>query len=182
MDEEKVFLLTWEAIFTAKCFFHFHFHILKPQREDCQGHKPSVSHLSLKFKTSYMTCRSSSCSTAARNPREITISLTFVCREPSCIKNTILHSGSSSSSTVTSICIQRGTLGLSPSAIHPSNEVFMTQAFAFWYVIPTLFNSSQAGVSSVMSQFKEWRRETKEECMCHEFHSLSFHSLSCHAY
>ena len=58
----------------------------KQERGDCQGHKPSVSHLSLKFKTSYMTCRSSACSTAARNPREITISLAFVCREPSCIK------------------------------------------------------------------------------------------------
>lgn len=53
---------------------------------DCQGHRPSVSHLSLKSKTSYMTCHSSACSAAARNPREITISLAFVCREPSCIK------------------------------------------------------------------------------------------------
>ncbi len=76
---KRLFLLRKFFLFLLSCF------LLK---QDCQGHSPSVSHLSLKFKTSYMTCRSSACSTAARNPREITISLAFVCREPSCIKKT----------------------------------------------------------------------------------------------
>lgn len=46
--------------------------------------------------------------TAARNPREITISLAFVCRKPSCIKNRILHSGSSSSCTVHQFVFREG--------------------------------------------------------------------------
>ena len=74
---QQTFLLLNEHVLTKLSFF---------SKGDCQGHRPSVPHLSLKFKTSYMTCHSSACSAAARNPREITISLTFVCRKPSCIK------------------------------------------------------------------------------------------------
>lgn len=108
------------------------------ERDEYQGHRPSVSHLSQKFKTSYVTCHSSACSTAARNPREITVSLAFVCSEPSCMKIQNSPLRFFFQLYCTSICIQGRTLDLSPSAIHPANEVFMTQAFAFWYVISIL--------------------------------------------
>lgn len=120
-------------------------------RGDCQGHKPSVSHLSRKFKTSYMTCRTA-CSTQPRRDHYITC----ICLQSlQAFRNTILHSGSSFLLYCTTVCIHSKPLGLSPSAIHPANEVFMTQDFAFWYVTPILFNSPQAGVSAVMSKFKK---------------------------
>lgn len=126
--------------------------ILKPERGDCQGQKTFVSHLSLKFKTSYMTCHSSACSTAARYPGEITISLTFVCRVPSCIK----RQGSSLRFFrlyCTTICMQRKTCHLQLFIQQMKWEIL--KDFAFWYIIPILSSSSWTEGSAVMSELKE---------------------------
>lgn len=131
----------WGFVTHLRGYFYpnIHFFFSTLERDEYQGHRPSVSHLSQKFKTSYVTCHSSACSTAARNPREITVSLAFVCSEPSCMKIQNSPLRFFFQLYCTSICIQGRTLDLSPSAIHPANEVFMTQAFAFWYVISILF-------------------------------------------
>lgn len=104
---------------------------------ECQGHTPSISTLSLKFGTSYMTYRRTACSAAARNPGEITILLAFICREPSCIQKHNSPLRFVFQLHCTSICIQRGPLG--SSAVRSADEVFITQDFAFWYVTPILF-------------------------------------------
>lgn len=106
---------------------------------ECQGHTPPVSPLSLKFGTSHATYRRTACSAAARNPGEITISLPFVCREPSCIQKHNSPLRFVFRLHCTSICIQRGPLGVSASAVPSANEVFITQDFAFWYVTPIPF-------------------------------------------
>lgn len=54
----------------------------------------------------------------------------FVCGEPPCMKQK-QKSALRLLRYCTSICIQRGTLSLSPLDIHPANEVFMLEAFAF---------------------------------------------------
>lgn len=151
--------IRFSYLFKRLFLLHFLYSFLKQERGDCQGYKLSVSHLSLKFKTSYKKCCGSACSRAARNPREITISLAFLCREPSCIQKHNSPLRFFFHLYCTSICIQRGPLGLSPSAILPANEVLMTQDFAFLNVTPILFNSSQAGFGAVMS--KKCGRETK---------------------
>lgn len=76
-----------------------------------------------KFGTSYMTYRRAACSAAARNPREITISLASICREPSCIQKHNSPLRFVFQRHCTSICIQRGPLG--PSAVPPADEVFI---------------------------------------------------------
>lgn len=122
--------VTPEVIFTPRFFFRL---VIFSQtvRGDCQGHKPSVSHLSWEFKTSYMTCRSSACSTAARNPREITISFAFVCREPSCIKNRTLHSGLSSCFTVHQFVFKRASVGLVTCSYSASQWSIYDASFCF---------------------------------------------------
>lgn len=140
--------LTSEAIFTAKM-------LLPCLPLSSHWREVTVKVTGLRFLTCPQNSKQAAwhvsallCSTEARNPREITILLAFVCREPWCIEK---HNFPLFFQLYcTSICIQRGTLGLSPTAIHSANEVFMTQAFAFWYVTANLFNSSH----TVMSEFK----------------------------
>ena len=76
----------------------------------------------------------------------------------------------------TSICIQRGPLGLSPSAIHPGNEVFMTQDFAFWCVTPIFFNLSPAGATAAMAKIKKWAKKQSQTVSVMSFYSV------CHTY
>lgn len=162
-DEEKVLLLISETIFIGDIFF-----FCSNSREvTAKVISPQFLTCLVKFKTSYMI--RTAWRTAARNPGEITISLAFVCGEPSCIQK---HSSPLRFLFLlycTSICMQRGPLACHLQVFIQANKVFMTQDFAFWYVTPVLFNSSQAGVGAVMSKFKKKGMETEQECRCHEF-------------
>lgn len=84
-----------------------------------------------------MTHRRTACSAATRNPREITILLAFICEEPSCIQKHHSPLRFVYQLLCTSLCIQRGILGL--STVCSADELFITQDFAFWYVTLFLF-------------------------------------------
>lgn len=174
--------ISFSYSFKRLSFFCFVFLHLSSNRREVTVKVISLQFLTCPKNSKQATWRRSACSKAARNPREITISLAFVCREPSCIQKHNSPLRFFFQLYCTSVCIQRGPLDLSPPGIHPANEVFMTQDLSFWYATPILFNSSQAGVSAVMSKFKKWGRETKSECSCRERRSLSFHRPSCHTY
>lgn len=98
----------------------------------------------VKFKTSYMI--RTAWRTAARNPGEITISLAFVCGEPSCIQKHSSPLRFLSLLYCTSICMQRGPLGLSPPGIHPGQWSIYDARFCFLicHSSPFQFISSQS--------------------------------------
>lgn len=64
-------------------------------------------------------------------PGEITISLASVCRAPSCIQKHNSPLRFVFQLHCTSICIQRGHLGVSVPAVPSADEVFITQDSAF---------------------------------------------------
>lgn len=122
---------------------------------DCQGRRPSLSHLSQKFK--HFTWHGTALLAAWRHATQE--------KWPyqSHLSAVSLHAWEKQNSALrfplycTSICIQSGTLSLSPLAIHPANEVFMSEGFAFWYIIPIhfQFHSIQA---RLVSERKKWTR------------------------
>lgn len=112
-----------------------HFFPIPLERGDCPRSKtlsfslvPKIQNTLIDMSQLCLQCSST------QSKGEITISLAFVCREPSCIKKQNSPLRFLFQLNCTSICIQGGTWGLSPSAIHPANEVFMMQALLFFLI------------------------------------------------
>lgn len=160
MDEDEVLLLTY---FHCKMFLSF---VLVSQMAGRRLPRSQAFSFSLVPKIQYklhdMLQLRLQCS-STQPKRDYHIARICLQREPSCIKKNTEFSTQVLLPALLyfNLYSERDFRLVTFSYSSSQWSIYDASFCFFWYVTPILFNSSLAGVSAVMSEFKKWRREIK---------------------